>query len=338
MLTNYWLGKKVLVTGADGFMGSHLTEKLIGFGARVSVLVRGSSVNGTYQYQLRNLDHVKKQLDHIIAANVAAADSIPLVTQLKPKVIFHLAADAYVPYSFDHPYEVMNTNLFGTLHMLQVALMTKGLERIVCTSSSEIYGTALKAGIDENHPLNPTSPYAASKVAADRLAFSFHQTYGLPVAIIRPFNTYGPRHTYDVIPKFIRMALNNEPITIHGSGFQSRDFTYVDDMIKAFLIMGQNKKAIGQVVNFGSGKDVSINHLAKLIVDLSGGGSKIVHTEKRMAEVTKLRCDVHKANRLFGWHAHVSLKEGLRRNIEWARNHLPISSSHQQPLLTRPRR
>ncbi len=319
MAKNFWNLKHVLVTGADGFMGSHLTERLLNLGAKVSVLVRGTSVNGTFQYQLKNIEHLQKNLERIIAVNIASGDTIPLVVKLKPEVIFHLAADAYVPYSFDRPLEVMATNLNGTLNILHAAMKIDRLERVVCTSSSEIYGTALKPKIDELHPLNPTSPYAASKVAADRFAFSYWQTFGLPISIIRPFNTYGPRHTYDVIPKFIRLALKNEPITIYGSGAQSRDFTYVDDMIRAFLIMGENKKAIGQAVNFGTGKDVTMNKIAPLIVRFSGSKSKIVHTKKRLAEVKCLRCDASKASKLFNWKATVSVEEGLKRNIEWAK-------------------
>ena len=318
MLKRYWKRKRVLVTGADGFMGSHLTECLLELGASVSVLVRGTSINGTYQYHLRNISHLKKDLERIIAVNIGSGDSIPLITRLKPSVIFHLAADAYVPYSFDRPLEVMTTNLNGTLNVLHAAMKNDRLERVVCTSSSEIYGTALEAAIDESHPLNPTSPYAASKVAADRFAFSYYQTYGLPIAIIRPFNTYGPRHTYDVIPKFIKLALENKPITIYGSGAQSRDFTYVDDIIRAFLIEGQDKRAIGQAINFGTGKDVSINYIAKTIVRFSQSKSKVIHVKKRLAEVKKLRCNTSKAYRLFKWRAHVPIEEGLKKNIEWA--------------------
>lgn len=318
MNPRFWKGKKVLVTGGDGFMGSHLTEKLIEYGAVVSVLVRGTSVNGTYQYQLRNISALKKDLNRIIAVNIASTDCIPLIAKLKPHVIFHLAADAYVPYSFERPLEVMATNLHGTLNMLHAAMKISQLERLVCTSSSEIYGTALKHKIDENHPLNPTSPYAASKVAADRFAYSYFQTFNLPLAIIRPFNTYGPRHTYDVIPKFIRMALNHKPITIHGSGNQSRDFTYVDDMIEAFLIMGQDKKAIGETVNFGTGKDVSINRIAHLIQKFAYSRSKIVHIKKRTSEVNRLCCDASKAIRLFGWKPKVTIEDGIRLNIKWA--------------------
>lgn len=319
MSVNYWRNKKILVTGADGFLGSHLSEKLIELGAFVSILIRGTSINGTFQYHLKNISHLREKLHHIIAVNIASTDSIPLVSKLKPNVIFHLAADAYVPYSFDHPFEVTATNLQGTLNMLQSALKINNLERIVCTSSSEIYGTALKPMIDEEHPLNPTSPYAASKVAADRFAFAYYQTYGLPVAIIRPFNTYGPRHTYDVIPKFIRLALKNEDITIYGSGIQSRDFTYVDDMVTAFLIMGQDKRAIGKSVNFGTGKDVSINRIAELIVRYNSARSKIVHVRRRLAEVKKLCCNPSKAYKLFKWRATIPIEEGLKKNIEWAR-------------------
>lgn len=317
----HWKGRNVLVTGADGFMGSHLTERLVTLGAKVSVLVRGSSVSGTYKYELKNIPHLRTHLHRIIAVNVASSDATTLVKRLNPEVIFHLAADAYVPYSFDHPYEVMATNLHGTLNMLHAAMRCKNLERIVCTSSSEIYGTAQRPMINEDHPLNPTSPYAASKVAADRFAFSYYLTYGLPVAIIRPFNTYGPRHTYDVIPKFIDLAFKNEPITIYGDGKQSRDFTYVDDMIRAFLVMGQHKAAIGKAVNFGTGTHVSVNRIASAIVSISGSRSKIIHVEKRMAEVKKLLCDPSLARRLFGWKAEVSIEEGLKRNIEWHRQH-----------------
>ena len=316
---SYWKGKKVLVTGADGFIGSHLTERLVQAGAQVSVLVRGSSISGTYRFHLKNIGHLRKDLRHIIAVNIASPDTIHLVKKNAPSVIFHLAADAYVPYSFDHPFEVMATNLHGTLNILHAAMKIDSLERAVCTSSSEIYGTALTAKISEEHPLNPTSPYAASKVAADRFAYSYHLTYGLPVAIIRPFNTYGPRHTYDVIPKFIDLALKGEPITVYGAGLQSRDFTFVDDTVRAFLVMGRDKQAIGRVVNFGTGTHVSVNKIAKLIVRYSGSRSPIVHIKKRLAEVKKLCCDASLAKRLFGWVPTVSIEEGLQRNIEWQR-------------------
>ncbi|MDP2974500.1 MAG: GDP-mannose 4,6-dehydratase, partial [Candidatus Diapherotrites archaeon] len=218
---------------------------------------------------------------------------------------------------FDHPIEVLKANLLGTLNVLHAAMDLKEVQQIVCTSSSEVYGTAQKESIDELHPLTPTSPYAASKAAADRYCYAYWKTYGLPVAIIRPFNTYGPRHTYDVIPKFIDLALKNEPLTIYGSGEQSRDFTYVSDMVAAFLLMGGRKEAIGQAVNFGNGRDYSVNFIAEKIKELSGSKSKIVHVEKRLAEVQRLICDYGLAKKLFGWKPAVSIEEGLRLNIEW---------------------
>ena len=317
---SFYKNKRVLVTGADGFMGSHLTERLLSEGAKVSIFVRGNSVNGTTQYNLKNIEHIKDDLEEILTGNIASADSRPLVIDNKPQIIFHLAADAYVPNSFDHPLEVMETNLIGTLNMLQASKECKGIKRVVCTSSSEIYGMTLGGSIDEEHPLYPSSPYAASKVAADRYAYSYYNTYKLPVAIIRPFNTYGPRHTYDVIPKFIELALKNKNLTVHGTGKQSRDFTYVDDMVDAFMIMGSHEKAVGNAVNFGTGEAITVNYVAKAIKKISGSKSKMVYTKDRQAQVPKLLCNFSLAKKLFGWKPKIFIDEGLRRNIEWVKN------------------
>jgi len=317
MFKDYFDGKNVLVTGADGFMGSHLTEALHGYGANVSALIRPSSdVNG---YRISNLSHLKDELE-ILVGDVGSPDIISIVEGNPPDVIFHLAALAYVNYSFEHPMEVTRVNLNGTLNMLEASRKID-VERLVVTSSSEVYGPAQTAKIDESHPLNPTSPYAASKVAADRYAYSYWRTYHLPVGIIRPFNTYGPRHTYDVIPKFIGMVLRGEAPTIYGSGEQSRDFTYVSDMIDAFLHMGSNAKGIGEVVNFGTGKDVTIKELAQEIIDISGEMIKPIYLPERPAEVSRLCCDYGKAKRLFSWEPVVGIREGLRQNIEWARKY-----------------
>ena len=311
--------KRVLVTGADGFMGSHLTERLLDEGAKVSIFVRGNSTMGTTQYTLRNIKHCEKDLDDILTGNIASADSRELVIKNRPEIIFHLAADAYVPNSFDHPIEVMETNVIGTLNMLHAVKEGKGIKRIVCTSSSEIYGMTIGGSINENHLLYPSSPYAASKVAADKYCYSYWNTYKLPVAVIRPFNTYGPRHTYDVIPKFIDMALKNKKLTVHGTGRQSRDFTYVDDMVDAFMIMGRHKDAVGKAVNFGTGEAITVNYIAKKIKELSGSKSQIIHTKDRMAQVPKLLCDYSLAKRTFGWKPKVFIDEGLKKNIAWAR-------------------
>jgi len=203
--------------------------------------------------------------------------------------------------------------------MLHALKECRSIKWLVCTSSSEIYGLTIGGSIDEEHPLYPSSPYAASKVAADRYAYSYWNTYHLPVAIIRPFNTYGPRHTYDVIPKFIELALDGKAITVHGTGKQSRDFTYVTDMIDAFMVMGSHDKAVGKAVNFGTGKAITINYIAKKIKELSGSSSAIVHTAERKAQVPKLLCNYSLAKKLFGWKPKIFIDEGLRRNIEWAK-------------------
>ncbi|MDP2929931.1 MAG: GDP-mannose 4,6-dehydratase [Candidatus Omnitrophota bacterium] len=321
-MASFYKNKRVLVTGADGFMGSHLAEKLLAEGAKVSVYVRGNSTIGTTQYNLKNIKPLEKRFEDIITGDIASADCRALVKKNCPDVILHLAADAYVPNSFTHPLEVMETNVLGTLNMLHAVIEMKSIKRIVCTSSSEIYGMTIGGAIDEEHPLYPSSPYAASKVAADRYCYAYWNTYKVPVAIIRPFNTYGPRHTYDVIPKFIELALKSETLTIHGDGKQTRDFTYVDDMIDAFLVMGSHPKAVGRAVNFGTGKDISVNYIAKKIKEISGSDSKIVHTKDRIAQVRRLNCDYSLAEKLFGWKPKVYIDEGLRRNIEWARENL----------------
>jgi len=322
MRHNFYKNKRVLVTGADGFMGSHLTERLIAEGARVSVYVRGSSTMGTTQYALKNIKHLENQLEDIVTGNIASLDAKELVIKNGPEIIFHLAADAYVPNSFTHPMEVMETNVIGTLNMLHAVKEGKGIKRIVCTSSSEIYGMTKGSSIDEEHPLYPSSPYAASKVAADRYCYAYWNTYHLPIAIIRPFNTYGPRHTYDVIPKFIELALRGKPLTVHGTGRQSRDFTYVDDMIEAFILMGSHKDAIGKAINFGTGEAITINYIAKKIKEISGSSSRIIHTEERKAQVPRLLCNYSLAKKLFGWRPKIAIDEGLRRNIEWAKRNL----------------
>lgn len=311
----YYKNKKVLVTGGDGFIGSHLTERLLDEGANVSVFIRSAS--GTYGYRLKNICHLKDKVN-IIAGDISVEESVNLIKKNQPDIIFHLAAIAYVNYSFDHPVEVMNVNVGGTLNVLEAG-RSLDLGRLVVQSSSEVYGTALTPSIDESHPLNPTSSYAASKLAADRYAHSYWRTYRLPIAIIRPFNTYGPRHTYDVIPKFIRLVLEGKPPTIYGSGEQSRDFTYVSDMVRALLLMGSSPKAVGEVVNFGTGKDVSIIEVTRKIIEIAGTHVTPVFLADRMAEVDRLCCNYGKAKKLFGWEPQISIDEGLKRNIDWCR-------------------
>jgi len=307
--------KRVLITGADGFIGSHLTEELLKQGAQVSVYVRATS--GPSGFSLKNIAALENNVS-IIKGDIGSSDSIDLIAKDQPEVILHLAAIAYVNYSFDHPIEVNNVNVNGTLNVLEAAKKID-LDRLVVQSSSEVYGTTIGESIDENHPLLPSSPYAASKLAADRYAFSYMKTYGLPISIIRPFNVYGPRHTYDVIPKFIRLALDGKPLTVYGSGMQSRDFCYVSDIVRAILLMGFHEKALNEVVNFGSGIDTTIVDLANNILELTGSKILPVFLSERQAEVDRLRCNYSKASELFGWDPEVSLMEGLALNIAWCR-------------------
>lgn len=317
----FYKGKRVLVTGADGFIGSHLTERLLEYGDDVIAFVRSSALTSTPNIKLKNIGHLKGKIT-IVSGDIGNPDTIDLIKRKDPKIIFHLAAEAYVNKSFDQPLEIVRANVGGTLNVLHACFdenkkPLKNIEQIVITSSSEIYGS-YNEPIKETFAMNPSSPYGASKAAADRLAYSYFNTYGLPIAIIRPFNTYGPRHTYDAPPKFISLALEGKDVTIYGTGEQSRDLMYVDDTIDSFLLMGSRKEAIGEVINFGTGKDVKIIDLAKMIIEISKSKSKIKYLPPRLSEVKRLCCDYSKAKNLFGWESKISIETGLKGNIEWA--------------------
>lgn len=313
-----YAARRVLVTGAAGFVGSHLVERLLNLGAEVSAFVRYTSRGGLAAAS-SPLAPLADRVRNVFAGDLAAPDAVDQIAALDVDIVFHLAADAWVTRSLTSPVDVFNNNVQSTLNVLQAARRSARRPRVVVTSSSEIYGTATTERIAESHPLEPTSPYAASKVACDRLAIAWHRTYGTEVAIIRPFNTFGPRHVYDVIPLFIRAALHGAPLTIHGTGEQSRDFTYVADMVEAFLTMGARSEAAGRVVNFGTGKDVTIAALAHRIRELAGSRSEIVHVEDRRAQVQRLCCDAGLAQHLFGWTPTVDLSDGLASTVAWAR-------------------
>ena len=314
-----YAGRRVLVTGAAGFIGSHLVERLLTLGAEVIAFVRYTS-RSAQGAESSPLSALATRLRGVVAGDLAAPDTVDRIAALDADVVFHLAADAWVTRSLTAPVDVFNNNVQSTLNVLQAVRRCGRNPRVVVTSSSEIYGTATTARIAESHPLEPTSPYAASKVACDRLAIAWHRTYGTQIAIIRPFNTFGPRHVHDVIPLFIHAALRGEPLTIHGAGEQSRDFTYVTDMVEAFLTMGAHPDAVGRVVNFGTGTDVTIATIAQRIRGLTGSRSTIVHVEDRRAQVQRLCCDAGLAQDLFGWTAAVDFGDGLERTVAWAKS------------------
>ena len=316
---DYYHGRDVVVTGADGFIGSHLVDALLECNARITIIVRGTSHNGCGQWNFRCLAHPPERFAAIIPCDIGSPECMEILARIPVGTLFHLAAIAYVNYSFDHPMEVFRANATGTLNILEGVRRSSTLQRIVVQSSSEVYGSRQGDSIAENHPLEPTSPYAASKLAAEKMALAYHKTYGLPVVVARPFNTYGPRHLYDVVPKFIDLALANRPLTIYGDGLQDRDFSYVEDTIQGLLALGSTPGKEGKTFNLGTGTSTTILELAKEILNQSGSRSIIQHVAPRAAEVSSLRANISRAKSELGFAPLVSLAEGLAANLEWAR-------------------
>ena len=315
-----WKKAKVLVTGASGFIGSHLSEHLVNLGAKITVLLEYNPNNylGHLKFLQKNMLSEMEQ----ILGDIRDPELIKKIVKGKD-TIFHLGALVSIPYSFINPREVFEVNAEGTLNIL-LAARDQEVNKIVTTSTSEVYGTALYTPIDENHPLQAQSPYAASKIAADKIAESFYKTYNLPVAIIRPFNTYGPRQSdRAIIPTIIIQALKKSTINI-GSTTPRRDLSYISDTVDGFMKIAESKKSIGQVINIGLGKDISIGELIKMILLIMDKEIEIISTEKRKrpkkSEVMRLLCDNRKAERIVKWIPKVSLKEGLNMTIEWIKN------------------
>jgi len=309
--------KKVLVTGAGGFIGSHLTEKLVKMGCETKAFVRYDK--GT-RYGLIDLlpQNIKDKIE-MITGDIKDPDALRKATK-DVDVVFHLAAMVSIPYSYVNPREAIETNILGTLNVL-VAARENNVEKIVQTSTSEVYGTAQYVPIDEKHPLQGQSPYSASKIGADKIVESFHRSFNLPVAIIRPFNVFGPRQSARaVIPTIITQALTKS--TIHlGSLFPTRDFTYVTDTAEGFIKIAESPKSIGEVINIGSGTEISIGDLAKKIVSIIGKDVEITSDKDRIrptkSEVNRLLADRTKAKKLVDWEPKVSLEEGLKKTIDW---------------------
>jgi len=313
--------KTVLVTGAGGFIGSHLVESLVRSGARVRAMVHYDARPDHSNLEFLAAD-VRAGLE-VISGNVE--DPFFVSTAVKgSEVVFHLAALIAIPYSYLAPASYVAANVQGTLNVLE-ACRTHGVARLVHTSTSETYGTALYTPIDERHPLQAQSPYSASKIGADKLAESYHLAFGLPVATIRPFNTYGPRQSARaVVPAIISQALSSSMIRL-GSLHPVRDLNFVQDTVRGFLAVAEADEAVGQVVNVGSGSAISIGDLAALILRSLGLKKEIVTDTERvrpeMSEVLTLLCDRRKAETIAGWRPRVTLEQGLAETIEFVRSH-----------------
>jgi NAD dependent epimerase/dehydratase len=312
-----WEKQPVLVTGGSGFIGSHLVERLVGLGARVRVLVHYNSQNRPGLLETVSAD-VKEKIE-IIWGDIKAAEAVEKAGQ-DCRVIFHLAALVGIPYSYQQPQDVVMTNTIGTLNVLKYARDAK-VAKVVITSTSEVYGTARYVPIDEAHPLQGQSPYSASKIAADKIAESFYCAYDLPVAVCRPFNTYGPRQSMRaVIPTIITQALSRDEIHL-GAVSPTRDFTFVRDTVDGFIRIAESPRAVGEVINIGSGFEISIGDLAARICALTGRKVPVVSEEARQrpgkSEVNRLYAANQKAAELVGWRPQVSLDDGLKQTINW---------------------
>lgn len=319
-----WQKQKVLVTGAGGFIGSHLTEKLVNLGARVKAFVRYNSRNDQGMLEFLPL-RVKEKIEIVMGD---LRDSQTMQDIIKDiDIVFHLGALIAIPYSYIHPGEVVETNIMGTLNVLNAA-KNSGIKKIIHTSTSEVYGTAQYVPIDEKHPLQGQSPYSASKIGADKIAESFYRSYRLPIAIIRPFNTYGPRQSARaVIPTIISQVLSNDKVYL-GSLHPTRDLTFVEDTVEGFIKIAESDKSIGEIINVGSNFEISIGELASKIISLVGKKLEIISVPERVrpqdSEVERLLADNSKAKKLINWEPKISLDEGLKRTIKWIRDNLEL--------------
>ncbi len=316
-----WSNKKVIVTGAGGFIGSHLCERLVSEGAEVTAFLRYTSTphNGLLNLLPENMVNSIR----IIRGDLRDPDAVQKACY-KQDIVFHLGALIAIPYSYIHPTEVAEVNTMGTINLLNAA-RHNDVERVIHTSTSEVYGTAKRDLIDESHPLTGQSPYSASKIGADALAEAYQRSFGLPVATIRPFNTYGPRQSgRAVIPTIIGQALSGDQVCL-GSLSPTRDLNYVTDTVEGYLAVAQCEQAIGEVINIGSGKEISIGELAKLIIKRIGREIPVVSQTERMrppnSEVFRLICDASKAKQLANWEPQVSLEQGIDQVIDFMRAH-----------------
>lgn len=317
------MGKTVLVTGAGGFIGSHLTERLVRDGHRVRAFVRynGRDDRG----HLDRLDAEVRGSVEVYRGDLKDPEAVRKAVAGR-EWVFHLGALIAIPYSYENPLDVVQTNVVGTAHVLDACRSSDALQRVVLTSTSEVYGTAQFVPIDESHPLRGQSPYAASKIGSDALGESYHRSFGLPVAVLRPFNTFGPRQSARaIIPTIISQALSR-PVVRLGSLDPRRDLTYVKDTAAGFVAIAGCDGAVGRVVNVGRGSDVTIGELVERIAARLGRPIAVEADPQRVrptaSEVGRLLAGTALARELFGWEPRYSLDEALDETIAWVRENL----------------
>lgn len=315
----FWTGRRVLVTGAAGFIGSHLTEELVRAGASVRAFVRYNSRNDYGWLEVADPSLVSEA--EIFTGDLANPEAVRGATQDR-EVVLHLGALIPIPYSYRHPREFVTANIEGTINILE-GCRQGDVARLVQTSSSEVYGTAARVPIDEEHPLQAQSPYAATKVGADKLALSYHQSFETPVVVARPFNTFGPRQTARaVIPTIISQALSRDRIEL-GATSPTRDFLFVADTVRGLMRCAEQPGVEGEVFNLGTGIEISVGETARRILAAVGRDLPIIDSEARFrppnSEVERLLADRSKAEALLDWRPLVDFDQGLLQTIEWMR-------------------
>jgi NAD dependent epimerase/dehydratase len=317
-------GKRILITGADGFIGSHLVEALVRGGAVVRALVLYNSFN-SWGWLDDSAEDVKGKFE-VVAGDIRDAAFVQSAVQGQ-EIVLHLAALISIPYSYQAPSSFVDTNITGTLNILQAARDTNAT-RVISTSTSEVYGTANYVPINEDHPLHAQSPYAATKIAADQMALAFHRTFGTPVLVLRPFNTFGPRQSARaVIPTIITQIASGIRDIKLGSLHPTRDFSFVADIVRGF-ICAATSQAAGEVINIGSGFEISIGDAAKLIAKLMKADITFVRSDERIrpdaSEVERLFAGIDKAKKTIGWKpeyvGHDGFARGLQQTVDWFRD------------------
>lgn len=326
-MTSVWSGRKVLVTGGEGFIGSTLVDLLLEQGADVRAFVHYKPY-GDAGYLAGREDDVDIQ-----AGDIRDAGRVADVVE-GCDVVFHLAALIGIPYSYVAPESYVQVNVTGTHNVLQ-AVRRHGVGRLVHTSTSETYGTAITVPISEAHPLQPQSPYSASKIGADMMALSYYNAFETPVAICRPFNTYGPRQSARaVIPTILQQLHAGAKQIKLGAVSPTRDFTFVTDTASGFIAVAESDRALGHAVNLGVGQEISIGDLAAMCIDITGSDAEVVTDEARLrpdgSEVDRLLSDNTRAREWTGWEPKVGLREGLTRTSDWVREHVAPTSARYQ--------